>query len=113
MIRLNLTTRSLLPMAAVAMFAVSDASAQSLTPLFAPDKPLEIMNQDNDPDDIIEISVFPGRAGYQGIGGDPNTNHPNPNPATDAPVSGVFGDGTVLDYGSSQTSSIRTSRLKR
>ena len=78
--------------------AVSFADAASLTPVFEPGKPLEIMNTDNDPDNVAQISVVDGKAGYQGIGGDPNNNQPNPSPGTDAPVSGFFGDGTVVDY---------------
>lgn len=55
---------------------------------------IEIMNTNEDPDNKADISVFPGAAGYQGIGGNPNAN----TTGEPAPVSGIFGDGTVEDY---------------
>jgi hypothetical protein len=67
------------------------ASAASLT--FVGGEALEIMNTNEDPDNRADISVFAGRAGYQGIGGISSNTAGNPLPA-----SGLFGDGTVLDY---------------
>lgn len=75
-------------------FAPSAAlGASSLTALFEPNKPLEIWNQ-NEAGSPAEISVVDGLAGYSGVGGDPNGN----NSGNPAPVSGAFGDGTVVDY---------------
>jgi len=78
----------------IAGLAVSAAQAAWLTPNFEPNKPLEIMNTNEDTDDAADISVFPGTAGFQGVGGNPNSN----TTGEPAPVAGAFGDGTVVDY---------------
>lgn len=79
---------------AIAGLAIASAQAATLTANFEPNKPLEIMNTNEDPNNKADISVFAGSAGYQGIGGDPNAN----NSGNPAPVSGTFGDGTPVDY---------------
>lgn len=95
---MQLKNRTLLATAVAAFGCAGLANAATLTANFEPNKPLEIMNADNDPNSKADISVVDGRAGYQGIGGDPNNNQPANNTATDAPASGLFGDGTVVDY---------------
>ena len=70
------------------------ANAATLIANYEPNKPLEILNTNEDPDNKADISIIDGKAGYQGIGGNINSN----TTGEPAPVSGLFGDGTVVDY---------------
>lgn len=79
----------------VCIFAsIGCLDAATLAPNFLPGKPLEIMNTNEDADNTADISVVDGSAGYEGTGGNPNSN----TSGEPAPVSGTFGDGTVVDY---------------
>ena len=90
-------TLKLLTAAFCSAGVVSFANAASLTPNFLPGEPVEILNQDEANPLVAQISVFDGKAGWQGIGGNPDTNlgsfGTDPRPSF-----GFFGDGTVVDY---------------